>query len=112
MDCIFCKIVRGDIPAQRIYEDESSIAFADINPQAPVHLLLIPRRHIDSLAHAAAEDREMLGHLLASAAKIAAQQNLTKGYRVVMNTGAEGGQTVGHLHLHILGGRAMKWPPG
>jgi len=112
MDCIFCKIVRGDIPAQRIYEDESSIAFADINPQAPVHVLLIPRRHIDSLAHAAAEDRELLGHLLASAAKIAAQQNLTKGYRVVMNTGAEGGQTVDHLHLHILGGRAMKWPPG
>ncbi len=112
MDCLFCKIVKGEIPAKKVYEDASSIAFADIHPQAPVHLLLIPRKHIVSLAHAGAEDQELLGHLLATAAKIAAQENLAKGFRVVMNIGSDGGQTVDHLHLHILGGRAMHWPPG
>ena len=112
MDCLFCKIVNGDVPAQKLYEDECCVAFADIHPQAPVHLLLIPRKHINSLEHATAEDKELLGHLLLSAAKLAAQQNLAKGFRVVMNIGKDGGQTVDHLHLHILGGRAMHWPPG
>jgi histidine triad (HIT) family protein len=112
MDCLFCKIVNGDVSAQKVYEDECCIAFADIHPQAPVHLLLIPKKHIESLAHAAAEDKELLGHLLASATKLAAQQYLAKGYRVVMNVGKDGGQTVDHLHLHLLGGRAMHWPPG
>ena len=112
MDCLFCKIVNGDVPAQKLYEDECCVAFADIHPQAPVHLLLIPRKHINSLEHATAEDKELLGHLLLSAAKLAAQQNLAKGFRVVMNIGKDGGQTVDHLHLHVLGGRTMHWPPG
>jgi histidine triad (HIT) family protein len=112
MDCLFCKIVNEEIPVRKVYEDESSIAFADINPQAPVHLLVIPRKHIQSLAEVGAEDRELLGHLLATAAKVAAQENLAQGFRVVLNIGKEGGQTVDHLHLHVLGGRAMHWPPG
>ncbi len=111
MDCLFCKIVTGEIPAKKIYEDECCIAFADINPQAPVHLLVIPRRHIASLAHTG-EDKELLGQLLWAANELARLQNLTNGYRVVMNTGPDGGQTVDHLHLHLLGGRVMHWPPG
>ncbi len=111
MDCIFCKIVTGEIPAKKVYEDECCIAFADLHPQAPVHLLVIPRRHIASLAHAG-EDKELLGQLLWAANELARRQNLAKGFRVVMNTGPDGGQTVDHLHLHLLGGRAMHWPPG
>ncbi|MGC1782330.1 MAG: histidine triad nucleotide-binding protein [Acidobacteriaceae bacterium] len=112
VDCLFCKIASGEIPVKKVYEDESCIAFTDIHPQAPVHFLVIPRRHIASLAHATAEDKDLLGHLLARATEIAAAQKLAKGYRVVMNTGPDGGQTVDHLHLHVLGGRAMHWPPG
>ncbi|MEO6829216.1 MAG: histidine triad nucleotide-binding protein [Acidobacteriaceae bacterium] len=112
MDCLFCKIVSGEIPARKLHEDDFSIAFADINPAAPTHLLLIPRKHIASLAKAEAEDQALLGHLLASAAQVATEQNLARGFRVVINTGEDGGQTVDHLHLHILGGRAMHWPPG
>ncbi len=112
MECLFCKIVAGEIPARKVYEDESCIAISDINPQAPVHLLVIPRVHVASLAHGSAKNKELLGHLLLSAAELAAKQNLAKGYRIVINTGEEGGQTVDHLHLHILGGRAMHWPPG
>lgn len=111
-DCIFCKIVSGTIPAARLYEDEHSIAFADINPQAPTHILVIPRRHVASHAHLPAEDVEMMGYLLSAVGKIAADHKLTNGYRVVMNTGDDGGQTVDHLHLHLLGGRHMTWPPG
>jgi histidine triad (HIT) family protein len=111
-DCLFCKIVSNEIPAARIYEDEYTLCFADINPQAPVHLLLIPKRHIISLAHTTPEHRPLLGHLLTAAADIARQEELTSGYRIVINTGKDGGQTVGHLHLHILGGREMTWPPG
>ncbi len=112
MECLFCKIVQGAIPAQKVYEDDFCIAFADIHPQAPVHLLVIPRRHIRSLAHVSAEDKELLGHLLLSVKELAAQQKLARGFRVVMNTGEDGGQTVDHLHMHVLGGRAMHWPPG
>jgi len=112
MDCLFCKIVNEEIPVRKVYEDDMSIAFPDINPQAPVHVLVIPRKHIHSLAEAGAEDRDLLGHLLATAAKVAAKENLAKGFRVVLNIGKEGGQTVDHLHLHVLGGRAMHWPPG
>lgn len=112
MDCLFCKIVSGEIPAQRIYEDDFCIAFPDISPQAPVHLLVIPREHIASLAQAQAKHKDVLGHLLSTAAKTATIQNLPKGFRIVINTGDEGGQTVDHLHLHILGGRPMHWPPG
>jgi len=111
-DCLFCKIVAGTIPAKRLYEDEESIAFADINPQAPAHLLIIPKRHIASLAQAVAEDTPLLGHLMTVATGIARTHGLANGYRIVINTGDDGGQTVHHLHLHLLGGRHMTWPPG
>lgn len=111
MDCIFCKIANGEIPAQKLYEDDDCIAFADLHPQAPLHLLVIPRRHVDSLAETNGEDAALLGGLLAAASRLG-RQKLPKGFRVVVNTGEEGGQTVDHLHLHVLGGRAMHWPPG
>jgi histidine triad (HIT) family protein len=111
-DCLFCKIASGTIPITRLYEDEQILAFPDINPQAPVHILIIPKQHFASLAKTNADDSPLLGHLLASTAKIAEQQNLANGYRIVINTGPDGGQTVDHLHLHLLGGRHMGWPPG
>jgi histidine triad (HIT) family protein len=111
-DCLFCKIVSGAIPANRVYEDELSIGFPDINPQAPTHILIIPKQHIASQAKAVAQDTALLGHLMAAAAEIARGQKLERGYRIVVNTGDEGGQTVNHLHLHLLGGRHMGWPPG
>jgi histidine triad (HIT) family protein len=112
MDCLFCKIAAGEIPAQKLYEDDDAVVFADIHPQAPVHVLLIPRKHIASLAHLSPGDERLLGHLHAVAKKIAEERGLSKGFRTVMNTGEEGGQTVDHLHLHLLGGRTMHWPPG
>lgn len=112
MDCIFCKIVRGEIPAKKLHEDEKALVFADVNPQAPVHLLVIPREHLSSLAEAEAEHTALLGHLMATAAAVAKEQGLSRGFRVVVNSGPDGGQTVDHLHLHVLGGRAMHWPPG
>jgi histidine triad (HIT) family protein len=112
MDCLFCQIAVGEIPATKVYEDASCIAFSDIHPQAPVHLLIIPRQHIASLDEVRETYRELLGHLMLVAAELAKQQKLSKGFRVVMNTGVDGGQTVNHLHLHLLGGRAMHWPPG
>ena len=114
MDCIFCKIAAGEIPAKKLYEDEHALAFADVNPQAPVHTLIIPRQHIASLAEvgASAQEKTLVGHLHGIANQLARQQNLDKGYRIVINIGPDGGQTVGHLHLHLLGGRQMHWPPG
>jgi histidine triad (HIT) family protein len=112
MDCLFCKIVSGALPVTRIYEDEYVLAFPDINPQAPVHILLVPKKHLASLAHATPEDTAMLGLLVAAAAELAREQNLANGYRLVINTGSDGGQTVEHLHVHLLGGRHMTWPPG
>ena len=112
MDCLFCKIANGEIPANKVHEDALCIAFSDIHPQAPAHLLVIPRQHIASIAQAGKEDQALLGHLMLVAAELAAKQNLSKGFRIVMNTGDDGGQTVHHLHLHVLGGRAMHWPPG
>lgn len=112
MDCLFCKIVSGEIPAKKVYEDELSLAFYDIDPKAPVHLLIIPKQHIASLAHATAAEKALLGHLTLVATQLAAKQNLSKGYRIVVNSGEDGGQTVDHLHMHLLGGRAMHWPPG
>ena len=112
MDCLFCKIVSGDIPATLLYQDDDAIAFADINPQAPVHVLIIPRRHIVSLAATAAEDAGLVGHLHWIAAEIARDKGLSKGFRTVINSGDDGGQTVHHLHVHLLGGRHMAWPPG
>lgn len=111
-DCLFCKIVSGAIPVKRVFEDETSLAFADIHPQAPVHLLVIPKQHLASHAHAVAEHTETVGHLMAVAGELAQSQELKRGYRLVVNTGEDGGQTVNHLHVHLLGGRAMGWPPG
>jgi histidine triad (HIT) family protein len=112
MDCIFCKIAAGQIPAQKLHEDEQVVAFRDITPQAPTHFLVIPREHLQSLAHTAHEHAPLLGHMLAVAADVARQQGLLNGYRTVINAGPDGGQTVDHLHLHVLGGRSMHWPPG
>jgi histidine triad (HIT) family protein len=112
MSCLFCKIVEGTIPSTAIYQDEQTYAFADIDPKAPVHVLIVPREHIASISEVAPAQHALLGHLLWVAAEIARQKNLSKGYRVVVNTGSDGGQTVGHLHLHLLGGRSLTWPPG
>ena len=112
MSCLFCKIVDGSIPAAAVYQDEECFAFADINPQAPVHVLVVPRRHIGSMAESTDVDRGLLGHLVWAASEVARQKGLGQGYRVAINTGADGGQTVQHLHLHVMGGRALGWPPG
>jgi histidine triad (HIT) family protein len=112
MSCLFCKIASGDIPSTAVYQDERVYAFADINPQAPVHVLIVPREHIDSLAETTPEQNALLGHLMSVAAEIARNEGLAKGYRIVVNTGEDGGQTVDHLHLHLMGGRQMTWPPG
>jgi histidine triad (HIT) family protein len=105
-------IVDGSIPSTTLYQDELCYAFADINPQAPVHILIAPREHIVSMAEAGRGDSALLGQLVWVAARIARAQNLVKGYRVVINTGPDGGQSVDHLHIHLLGGRALAWPPG
>jgi len=110
--CLFCQIASAAIPVTRLYEDDLTLAFPDINPQAPTHILIIPKRHIPSLAHTTPADASLLGNLLTTAAEVARLQNLANGYRVVLNTGSDGGQTVDHLHLHLLGGRHMTWPPG
>lgn len=111
-DTIFGKIVRKEIPADIVYEDNLAIAFRDINPQAPVHILVIPKQPIAKLADAESRDHALMGHLLLTAKRVAEQAGLTGGYRIVINNGPDGGQTVDHLHLHILGGRQMGWPPG
>ncbi len=108
---VFKKILDGELPADVVYQDDWCMAFRDINPQAPVHILVIPRKEIPALRDAGEEDRELLGHLLLVANRVARQQRLDD-YRVVINCGAEAGQTVWHLHLHVLGGRPMNWPPG
>ncbi|MDY7008498.1 MAG: histidine triad nucleotide-binding protein [Cyanobacteriota bacterium] len=111
-DTLFGKIIRREIPADIVYEDDMALAFKDINPQAPVHILLIPKKPIPKLADAVPEDHALMGHLLLTAKRVAEQAGLENGYRVVINNGAEAGQTVFHLHIHILGGRQMQWPPG
>ncbi len=112
-DCIFCKIVDGTIPSTKVFEDDTCLAFNDLSPQAPVHILIVPRRHIDSLDKAAESDGAALGHLLLTAADIARAKGFaTDGYRVVINTNGDGGQTVFHLHVHLLGGRPFIFPPG
>jgi histidine triad (HIT) family protein len=112
MSCLFCKIIDGSIPSTAVYQDDRAYAFADIDPKAPVHILIVPREHLASLAEASDDHPALLGHLLWVAAGIARDKGLSKGYRVVINTGADGGQTVDHLHLHLMGGRQMTWPPG
>jgi histidine triad (HIT) family protein len=111
-DCLFCKIVKGEIPSERVHEDERVIAFRDISPQAPVHLLIVPKEHVRSLDEAADAHRELLGHVLLTAKRLAAAEGIAGGYRVVNNCGASAGQSVFHIHFHVLGGRAMGWPPG
>ena len=108
---IFQQIIDGNIPADKVFEDERAIAFRDIQPQAPIHILVIPKKPIQSLKDASPEDKELLGHLLLISSKIASQQGLTN-WRTIINTGEEAGQTVFHLHLHIIGGRKLDWPPG
>ena len=109
---IFKRIIDKEIPARIVYEDELCLAFHDVNPQAPVHVLVIPRQEIPSLAHAAESDSPLLGHLLSTVRKVAVELGLANGYRVIINCGPDGGQTVDHLHLHLLGKRSLGWPPG
>ena len=111
-DCIFCKIAQGELQSDIIREDDQAVAFRDINSQAPTHILIIPKKHIPTLAEASEQERDLLGHLLLMARQVAEDQNLTSGYRVVINNGVAAGQTVFHIHLHLLGGRAFDWPPG
>ena len=112
-DCIFCRVVAGEVRADVIFQDDRCVAFRDINPQAPVHALIIPREHIESLDDAGRGDEAVLGHILRIAARVANEQGLAEGgFRTVINTGAGAGQSVLHLHLHVLGGRQMNWPPG
>ena len=114
MDCLFCKIANGEIPSNFIYEDESVVAFRDINPQAPQHVLIVPRKHIASINSFEVDDKDLAAHILVDVVpKLAKDLKIDEsGYRVVINTGDEGGQTVHHLHVHLLGGRSMQWPPG
>lgn len=109
---IFDRIIQREIPARIVYEDDLCLAFHDVNPQAPVHVLLIPKRQVASLDSLTAADSELMAHLMLQVPRIAAELQLADGYRVVINTGPDGGQTVFHLHLHILGGRQLTWPPG
>lgn len=111
-DTIFGKIIRREIPADIVYEDDLALAFKDVNPQAPTHILVIPKKPIPCVSEAAIEDRDLLGHLLWTVKQVAEKAGLSNGYRVVINNGSDGGQTVDHLHLHILGDRQMQWPPG
>lgn len=111
-DTIFGQIAAGEIPADIVYEDDLAVAFRDINPQAPTHILVIPRETLVSLAHAEEANRPLLGHLLGVCATVAEMEGLGDGYRVVTNIGKDGGQSVDHLHFHVLGGRPFSWPPG
>jgi len=111
-DCLFCKIAAKKIPSKTVYEDDEIFAFEDISPQAPSHILLIPRKHFVSLDDATAEDQAVIGKLHLVAAQLARERNLLAGYRTVLNNGAGAGQSVFHLHLHLLGGRQFRWPPG
>ena len=112
-DCLFCKIVSGDIPGAIVYRDEHLVAFKDINPQAPLHALIVPRRHIATLNDLVGEDDDLVGEMVRRAAAIAREHGYAdRGYRTVFNCNAEAGQSVFHIHLHVLGGRAMSWPPG
>ena len=111
-DCLFCKIAQGELSADKVYEDDLVIAIKDINPQAPIHLLVIPVKPLVGIQGAEDEDRDLLGHLMLTARHMAAKEGLGSGYRLVINAGPEGGQEVPHLHVHVLGGRQMNWPPG
>lgn len=111
-DTIFGKIIRGEVPAKIVHDDSHCLAFHDVAPQAPIHVLVIPKKPIASLAEANADDADLLGHLVVVAAKLATELGLADGYRLVVNCGRDGGQSVDHLHVHLLGGRRLSWPPG
>ena len=112
-ECLFCKIAAGEIESDFVYEDDHCVAFRDINPQAPTHVLVIPRKHIEGIATAEAADQELLGHLMLTVAEVAEAEGIADdGYRTVINWGDNAGMEVSHLHIHVLGGRAMSWPPG
>ncbi|MGN1092022.1 MAG: histidine triad nucleotide-binding protein [Monoglobaceae bacterium] len=112
-DCLFCKIVAGDIPSTKVYEDDKVYAFNDIEPQAPIHIIIVPKMHISSSNELTDQNAEVIGHIFAVAAKIAKEKGFAeKGWRIVNNCGEDGGQTVGHIHFHLLAGRNLGWPPG
>lgn len=111
-DCLFCQIIEGKIPAKKVYEDAHTYAFEDINPQGPTHVLVVPRQHIVGLKESSSADAEMIGRCHLAAAEIARQRGIEKGYRTVLNVGPDAGQSVFHLHVHLIGGRKLAWPPG
>jgi histidine triad (HIT) family protein len=111
-DCLFCRIIAGEIPSKKVHEDEHTFAFEDLNPQGPTHVLIIPKKHIRGLKEAAAEDAEIVGRCHLAAAQIAHERGIDNGYRTVLNVGPGAGQSVFHLHVHLIGGRDLSWPPG
>lgn len=112
-DCLFCGIIKGEIPSEKVYEDELVVSFKDISPEAPFHVLIVPKKHIASINDLAECDKDLIGHVYLTARKIAKQFGIDEnGYRIVSNTGKDGGQTVGHIHFHFLAGRSLAWPPG
>jgi histidine triad (HIT) family protein len=111
-DCLFCRIIRGEVPSRKVHEDEHTFAFEDLNPQGPTHVLIVPKKHIAGLKEAAAEDAELVGRCHLVAAQIARERAIEDGYRTVLNVGPRAGQSVFHLHVHLIGGRTLAWPPG
>lgn len=112
MDCLFCKIINGDIPSEKVYEDDLVYAFKDINPEAPVHFLIVPKEHIKSAYELDETHKELVGHVFLVAKKVLEEMGIEKGFRIVNNAREDGGQTVDHLHFHVLAGRSLNWPPG
>jgi histidine triad (HIT) family protein len=112
IDCLFCRVIRGEIPSKKIHEDEHTYSFEDINPQGPTHVLVVPKKHIRGLKEALAEDAEAIGRCHLAAAQIARERGIEDGYRTVLNVGPRAGQSVFHLHVHLIGGRTLHWPPG
>ena len=110
--CLFCRIIRGEIPSKKVYEDDHTFAFEDIQPQGPTHVLIVPKKHLRGLREAQPDDAEVLGHCQLVAAQIARERGIEESYRTILNVGPGAGQSVFHLHLHLIGGRPMKWPPG
>jgi histidine triad (HIT) family protein len=111
-DCLFCKIIAGEIPSTKVHEDEYTYAFEDLDPKAPTHVLIVPKKHIRGLKEASEEDADIVGRCHLTAAHIARQRGIEDGYRTVLNVGAKSGQSVFHLHVHLIGGRDLRWPPG
>ncbi len=111
-DCLFCRIIAGEIPAKKVFEDQHTFAFEDINPQAPTHVLVVPKKHIPGLKEASVEDADVIGRCHLTAAQLARQRGIETSYRTVLNVGPGAGQSVFHLHVHLLGGRSLSWPPG